>query len=179
MDGVHLTAAGEQQSLVDHLIAGSSDRPTSFNYPLPPAEILQLLIDSFFSNFNDQLPLLHRPSFDRALLAGEANSDASFRSLRESAVPSNYSTTDTDPLLSPVFIVLAVGARWVKSLRAQGGEWTPKALFTSSCSYTDMRVFSTDAPTVYDLQSAALVVVHLLGAEHSPCAWSAAGIGRE
>lgn len=83
VEGVQLTAHGEQQSLVDHLIAGSSDRPSTFNYPLPPAEILQLLVDSFFSHFNDQLPLFHRPSFNRALFAGLAHSDASFRSLRE------------------------------------------------------------------------------------------------
>ncbi|ORY56531.1 fungal-specific transcription factor domain-domain-containing protein [Leucosporidium creatinivorum] len=156
VDGVQITAAGEQQSLVDHLIAGSPDRPTTFNFPLPPAEILQLFVDLFFSHFNGQLPLLHRPSFERALFAGLADSDASFRTL--------------------LFTVLAIGARWLDDPQAQR-DWTPKALFISSCSLFNIRVFSSACPTLYDLQASALVVVHLLGAESSPCAWSAAGIG--
>lgn len=47
-------------------------------YHFPPPDLLMLLVDTFFTNLNCVTPLLHRPSFERALGEGLHLRDVSF-----------------------------------------------------------------------------------------------------
>ena len=83
-------------SLVDTILQNdSASRAQSF--PLPPADLSAKLILAYFAHVNELMPILHRPSFERALAAGMLETDASFRRL--------------------VLMVFALGARFHKDPR--------------------------------------------------------------
>jgi hypothetical protein len=71
-------------SLVEEMLENEHRQTTAF-FPFPPLDLSTKLIDAYFEHWNDsQCPLLHRPSFDRAVAAGMIDSNASFRSLGQS-----------------------------------------------------------------------------------------------
>lgn len=51
--------------------------------PLPPYDLIKAVLDHFFDEYNIFWPMLHRPSFERALQTGLQHRDPAFRSLRE------------------------------------------------------------------------------------------------
>ena len=83
-------------------------------HELPPPDLLRILIDAYFDSVNSDAPLLHRPSFERAVAAGMADSDSTFRCLRASSSP--VSRAPLLKLSCAVFIVLALGARFVDEI---------------------------------------------------------------
>lgn len=168
----------EQVSLVEHLIGRGQNRPSSASFALPPVELVQLLVDAYFTQFNSQMPMLHRPSFNRALFSGKADSDPGFRSLRESQGVYKGSDSSTNPSSSPVFVVLALGARWAQDPRIRG-DWSAKALYAASCCESPVGEHASERSTLFDLQASTLAVVHLLGAETSVQAWTTGGLASE
>ena len=61
-------------------------------YLYPPDDLLPVLVDYYFQNLNPYLPLLHRPSFERALTDRRHHTDVGFGSV--------------------VMLVCSIGARW-------------------------------------------------------------------
>lgn len=57
--------------------------PSSLSFALPPAELVQQLVNAYFTQVNEQQPILHWPSFERDLVGDTASKDATFRSLRQ------------------------------------------------------------------------------------------------
>lgn len=47
----------------------------------PPPDLETILMETYFEGQNAVLPMLHRPTYDRALEGGRFDNDASFRSL--------------------------------------------------------------------------------------------------
>lgn len=72
-------ATDTSPSLVENLLQ-NEQRMRSLEMRLPPPDLLDRLIESFFV-FNSTFALLHRPSFDRARAAGLLETDMSFRGL--------------------------------------------------------------------------------------------------
>lgn len=56
-------------------------RTRTLDTPLPPLDLMSMLLDAFFDHVNEVFGLVHRPSFERALAAGLLETDTSFRSL--------------------------------------------------------------------------------------------------
>ncbi|ORY48410.1 fungal-specific transcription factor domain-domain-containing protein [Leucosporidium creatinivorum] len=67
-------------SLVEDLIE-REHQAAGKHFAFPPMDLTRTLIDAYFARFNAHTPLLHRPSFERALGAGMADTNPSFRSL--------------------------------------------------------------------------------------------------
>ncbi|ORY46309.1 fungal-specific transcription factor domain-domain-containing protein [Leucosporidium creatinivorum] len=145
----------EQVSLVEHLIGRGEDHVSSASFALPPVELVQLLVDAYFAQLNEQMPVLHRPSFTRALFSGKADSDPAFRSL--------------------LFVVLALGTRWVEDPRIRG-DWSAEALYAASCCESPVGEHASAGSTLFDLQASTLAVIYLLGAATSVQAWSTGGL---
>ena len=61
-------------------------------YHYPPDDLLSVLVDNYFQHLNPYLPLLHRPSFERALADRRHHTDIGFGSV--------------------VMLVCSIGARW-------------------------------------------------------------------
>lgn len=67
-------------------------------YHYPPENLIPRLVDNYFSCLNPYLPLLHRPSFERALADRRHHNDIGFGSV--------------------VMLVCSLGARWTDDPRA-------------------------------------------------------------
>lgn len=50
-------------------------------HPLPPIDLVDSLVDLFFERFHSLSPILHRPSFERAIQTGEYKTDMAFKSV--------------------------------------------------------------------------------------------------
>jgi hypothetical protein len=63
------------------------------DFQFPPKDLLSSLIDNYFRCYNDYLPLLHRPTFDRAVANGQHLEDDSFGAIviLVSAIGSSHS----------------------------------------------------------------------------------------
>lgn len=98
---------------------------------------MQSLLDTFFIDVNIYFPVLHRPSFERAIAEGEHLRDESFGSV--------------------VLLVCALGSRFSYDPRVYvEGQHTPQAAgweWFNQVQQT-MKVINMDPPTVYDLQMA-------------------------
>ncbi|KAK4704332.1 hypothetical protein P7C70_g1875, partial [Phenoliferia sp. Uapishka_3] len=135
---------------------------TSFHFELPPVDLQRKLLDAYWSRFNNSTPLLHRPSFERALADGSLERDTSFRSL--------------------FFMVCAVAARFVEDERLdiQYAVSDPVASRQSK-GFEYFRASSGSASpalmsaTLYDIQSSVLAIAWLLGAATPISAWACVG----
>lgn len=64
------------------MLESELQRTTTSDLPFPPTDLTCRLINAFFEHWNDtQWPLLHRPSFDRAISAGMVDTNPSFKNL--------------------------------------------------------------------------------------------------
>lgn len=150
-------------------------------HPLPPADLFDALIDLFFDKFQLNNPVLHRPSFLRAIASGTHEQDQSFRSL--------------------VFAVLAVASRFSSDHRVYQdfGYLTPNDLADLSLQNAN-EANACNAPnssagwafgwvacraqtpltaksTLADLQASLLLCHHLMTASGEALTWSMLGNG--
>ncbi|KAM0754614.1 hypothetical protein T439DRAFT_321650 [Meredithblackwellia eburnea MCA 4105] len=151
-------------SLVDNILLEElTSRSKSF--PLPPPDLSKSLIDAYFEYINTLLPILHRPSFERALEAGLAEKDPSFRRL--------------------LFGVFALGCRFVDDSRipihellvnmdpASTGHVRGFAYFRSATGeYASHLV----APTLFDIQGSVLSVLWTMGGTTPIICWLRVGM---
>ncbi|KAJ6465598.1 fungal-specific transcription factor domain-containing protein [Mycena vitilis] len=134
----------------DH--ATSAVRQLSF----PPPDLMPSLISLYFSNFNSFFPLLHRPTFERAVAASTHLSDAGFA--------------------GTLLLACALGARHSGDPRVH----LPNLPFgTAGWKWYDQVQLTTLAgqPTLYDLQSYCLAVQFLDRASVPRASWTLAGFG--
>ncbi|SCZ99151.1 BZ3500_MvSof-1268-A1-R1_Chr3-1g05841 [Microbotryum saponariae] len=138
---------------------------------LPPPDLLRKLIDAYFTEFNDrQLPILHRPSFERALNANMHLSNKSFRGL--------------------VFMICALGSRWVEDRRidkiiantsdssgknaepciCKGLNWYRAAVGEDFSS-----VAAVIPATLFDVQASVLGIFYQMGSMTLVPVWSSIG----
>ncbi|SCV74090.1 BQ2448_6522 [Microbotryum intermedium] len=138
---------------------------------LPPPDLLRKLIDAYFIEFNDrQLPILHRPSFERALNANMHLSNKSFRGL--------------------VFMICALGSRWVEDRRvdkiiantsdSSGKNAAPcicKGLnwYRSAVGEEFSSVAAVIPATLFDIQASVLGIFFQMGAMTLVPVWSSIG----
>lgn len=103
-------------------------------YTFPTDDLLWKLVDLYFTHVNAQIPLLHRPSFVRAIRTGLHQRDRAYGAtvLVVCALASRYSD-DPRVFLEGADTELSAGWRWFRQVRS-------------------MRSPSLDPPTVYDLQ---------------------------
>ncbi|KAK4049503.1 protein phosphatase regulatory subunit Sds22 [Microbotryomycetes sp. JL221] len=142
-------------SYIDELLTATQYEQKTFSYPLPPADLVLSLVNLFFDTINKSWPVLHRPSFERLLLAGTAATDATFRSL--------------------LFVMLAISARMSTDPRLTG-VFASGALYCASC--LDVAPHVPRPPSLFYLQASMLGITYLLGSEQSTRAWVATGIAQ-
>lgn len=106
---------------------------TAVHYQYPPDELLTLLVDAYFDYVNPFFPILHRPSFSRALKDNRHRTDAGFGAV--------------------VMVVCAIASRWVDDPRcivegmsrhSAGWKWFDQVQIH--------RKSFTSPPRLYDLQ---------------------------
>lgn len=104
-----------------------------FQYHYPPDDLVPQLVDNFFVSINNFFPVLHRPSFERALADRRHHSDIGFGSV--------------------VMLVCAIGARHSDDMRCreQCGD-----IHSSGWKWFDQvqvhRKSFLSPPRLYDLQ---------------------------
>lgn len=74
------TAPDTSPSLVENLLAQEQRQRSAF-FKLPPPDLATKLLNAFWDDLNTFVPILHRPSFERAVSVGLLETDTSFRSL--------------------------------------------------------------------------------------------------
>ncbi|KAJ4477535.1 fungal-specific transcription factor domain-containing protein [Lentinula aciculospora] len=135
-----------------------SDNPnTSYNFPEP--DLLASLINSYFHNVNIILPLLHRPTFERATREKLHYRDDMFAAI--------------------VLLVCAVASRYVDDRRVlldKVDSW-----HSSGWKYFNqvqvVRKSLLAPPTLFDLQFYCLSVQFLQGSSAPHSCWTMVGIG--
>jgi hypothetical protein len=105
-----------------NLVAGPDTSVQSRGYEFPPMDLIPVLVDAYFDFVNVTAPLLHRPTFARALAQDSHHVDGGFGAL--------------------LLLVCAIGARYVDDVRvlidggptySAGWKWFNQAR-TVSCS---------------------------------------------
>ncbi|KAF9009374.1 fungal-specific transcription factor domain-containing protein [Cyathus striatus] len=130
-------------------------------YTFPPSDLMTELTNAYFENVNLFLPLLHRPTFERAIVDKLHLRDDSFAAvlLLVCAVASRYlDKIDERVLLDGVDSPHSAGWRW----------------------YVQVQVVKQnllEPPTLYDLQSYCLAVEFLHGCFAPHSCWVLVGIG--
>ncbi|KAF5346169.1 hypothetical protein D9758_009925 [Tetrapyrgos nigripes] len=142
------------------------------NYVYPPPDLLYSLVDLYFTHFNLYLPLLHRPTFDRAVAQGlhlcaeQDENGAMFGGL--------------------LLLVCALGSRYSNDERVLifespsktgGGKDRRSAGWKYFKQVHGMRKSMSAAPNLYDLQWCALAAQFLQGASAPQSGWALIGIG--
>ncbi|KAJ7702821.1 fungal-specific transcription factor domain-containing protein [Mycena rosella] len=126
-------------------------------YVFPEADLLPTLVDLYWANVNLYFPLLHRPTFERALADGLHFLDPSFGAV--------------------VLLVCAIGSRFSDDPRVCGPEDEP---LRCGWRYFDQLPHVIDhlfvPPTVYHLQYYCLAVFFLEFSTPTPC-WTLIGLG--
>ncbi|KAJ6571027.1 fungal-specific transcription factor domain-containing protein [Mycena vulgaris] len=127
-------------------------------YTFPDLDLLLSLIDLYFATTNLYYPLLHRPTFERAIADGLHTRDASFGAV--------------------VLLVCAIGSRFSYDPRVFGPEFADP--LRCGWQYFDQLPHVIDhlfvRPTVYHLQYYCLAVEFLALSMPTPC-WTLIGIG--
>lgn len=134
----------------------SEERIVQYHYP--PDDLMPALVDNYFRCMNPFTPVLHRPSFERALSDRRHHSDIGFGSV--------------------VMLVCAIGARWSDdprclldgaSAHSAGWKWFDQI-------QVHRRSFMSP-PRLYDLQIYALSSLFLQGSSSPQSSWTMVGIG--
>lgn len=126
-----LSAASDTSELLSRDVI--SRRPLSED--LPPADLLEKLVNAYFEEFNIYYPLLHRPTF-------------------EQAIRDEVHVRD-DGFCAVVLLVCANGSRWVEDDRLQRNRGHPPGLHWFERAGCVTSVF-LEKPQLHDLQ--ALIV---------------------
>ncbi|KAF7300072.1 Zn(2)-C6 fungal-type domain-containing protein [Mycena kentingensis (nom. inval.)] len=132
-------------------------------YTFPPLPLIVELVDLYFSNVNIYLPLLHRPTFERAVLDGSYIQDAGFGGtvLLVCAVASRWHpnpSTGAHPDAAPTAVPgLACGWAWFDQIQLFRNR-----LFTQA--------------TLYDLQQYCLAIQFVQGGAAPQVCWNLIGI---
>ncbi|KAL5525563.1 hypothetical protein ACEPAG_6899 [Sanghuangporus baumii] len=128
------------------------------HYHYPPDDLMPQLVDKYFVCTNNYFPVLHRPSFERALADRRHHSDIGFGSV--------------------VMLVCAIGARYSEDMRCrlEGGD-----IHSSGWKWFDQvqvhRKSFLSPPRLYDLQIFALSSIFLQGSFSPQSSWTMVGIG--
>ena len=109
--------------------------PVSFTFP--PNDLMAVLVDLFFLHTNSYYPILHRPSFERAIADNRHHTDLGFASV--------------------VLLVCALGARWCDDPRVfEETVDETEATLSDGWKYYDqvqtLRKTLRAPPRLYDLQ---------------------------
>ncbi|KAA1476284.1 hypothetical protein DENSPDRAFT_806964 [Dentipellis sp. KUC8613] len=129
------------------------------HYTFPEPDLLDALIKLFFKHINVLIPLLHRPTFDKAVAEGLHNRDENFAGvlLLVCACASRYSD-DKRVILEGTDSWHSAGWTWFSQI-----QMVRKALLS--------------APCLYDLQMYSLSVLYLQGCSAPQACWTMVGIG--
>ncbi|KAF8915577.1 fungal-specific transcription factor domain-containing protein [Mucidula mucida] len=131
-------------------------------YDFPPCDLMESLIDLYFTHINLFLPLLHRPTFVKSLAEGLHHVNKAFGAtvLLVCAVGSRFSDdprvslTDTDEVETHY----SSGWKWFVQVRR-------------------LEVSLLGQPSVYDLQKSALSVMYMQGCSAPHACWTTIGTG--
>ncbi|KAH9910329.1 fungal-specific transcription factor domain-containing protein [Epithele typhae] len=125
----------------------------------PPADLLATLVDLYFTNVNDYMPLLHRPTLEQGIREGMHLHDEGFGST-VLLVCANGSRFTDDPrvLLDGNEIPQSAGWKWFQQV-----QMVRKSLLAP--------------PRLYDLQIYALTAEFLQGTSAPQACWTIIGIG--
>ncbi|KAJ7253504.1 fungal-specific transcription factor domain-containing protein [Mycena rebaudengoi] len=133
----------------------SPDMPTAPAYNFPPPDLAPVLVDLYFAHTNLHLPLLHRPTFERALAGGLHHTN--------------------DAFAATFLLVCALGARWSTDARVvlpgeehQSAGWR----WFAQVPMRDLLV----PLALYDLQVYALSALFLQGTSAPISAWTLVGV---
>ncbi|KAJ2915983.1 hypothetical protein MD484_g4431, partial [Candolleomyces efflorescens] len=128
-------------------------------FEFPPPDLLNHLVQLYFDTTNIYIPLLHRPTFEKALKADHHLSNPDFGQvvLGVCAVAARYSN-DERVLLEGTTSLHSSGYKWFRQLR----------LF-QECFLR--------APSLGELQALCLAVVYMQGTSTSDKCWYLVGIG--
>ncbi|KAK4702738.1 hypothetical protein P7C70_g3481, partial [Phenoliferia sp. Uapishka_3] len=153
-------------SIVDVILQAESNR-RAVEFRLPPADLSAELILAYFQHVNTILPIVHRPSFERAIAAGMLETDPSFRRL--------------------VLMIFALGARFHKNSRIPVPESVKKmdasarehaAGFDFFMAATGDITSNLTTSTLFDIQNSVLGVVYCLGATTPLISWQRVGFAK-
>ncbi|RDB28769.1 Activator of stress genes 1 [Hypsizygus marmoreus] len=136
--------------------AQPDQKPT---YIFPEEDLMLSLIDLYFEHTNLYLPLLHRPTFDKAVAAGLHLRDDSFGATLL-LVCANGSRNSDDPR------ILADG---VDSYHSAGWKWFNQVHLLKNSLLSP--------PSLYDLQFYSLSVIFLQASSAPQSCWTMVGIG--
>ncbi|TFK88613.1 hypothetical protein K466DRAFT_488574 [Polyporus arcularius HHB13444] len=123
---------------------------------LPPADLLETLVNAYFEEFNIYYPLLHRPTF-------------------EQAIRDELHVRD-DGFCAVVLLVCANGSRWVEDNRLQRNRGHPPGLHWFERAGCVTSVF-LEKPQLHDLQALILTVAYLNGTDAPYGTCTVVGVG--
>ncbi|KAG5635679.1 hypothetical protein H0H81_010417 [Sphagnurus paluster] len=132
-------------------------------FTFPPPDLLASLVDLYFIHMNRYLPLLHRPTFERALAQGLHHTDRSFGStvLLLCAVAGRFSddprVMDDPPDGGP------------QNAHSSGWKWFAQVPLIKPATF--------NAPCLYELQFYALFGQFLQASSVPQACWTVVGIG--
>ncbi|KAM0754759.1 hypothetical protein T439DRAFT_321801 [Meredithblackwellia eburnea MCA 4105] len=150
-------------SLVDQLLLEEHSSKTKA-FPLPEADLSAKLISAYFSQINSLFPILHRPSFERAIQSNLIETDPTFKAL--------------------VFGVLALGSRFVDDPRIpihdlvvakdpdKAGHVKGFQFFQAASGEMASHLVP---PSLFDIQGSVLSLLWLMGAASPILAWQRVG----
>ncbi|KAH7108412.1 fungal-specific transcription factor domain-containing protein [Auriculariales sp. MPI-PUGE-AT-0066] len=129
-----------------------------FNATLPPTDLLITLIESYFSNCNIYILLLHKGLFLEQLMSGLHKVDRHFHAL--------------------VLLVCALGSRWVHDMRVRTD---PEISRSAGWAYFEaaepmLRVKLWNHGRLFDLQAKLLAVFFLWGSSTPSAGWITLGV---
>lgn len=135
------------------------DRGVAAHKEFPPEDLLPKLIAAFFERCNTYMPLLHRPTFEKAVADGLHLRDEGFGSLflLACAIGSRF-VEDPRVLLENTQSSHSAGWKWFRQV-----QWVRRSLLSP--------------PRLYDLQIAALTAIYLHGSTTPQASWTVIGVG--
>ena len=112
------------------------EEPIKTRYTFPPSDLLDSLINHYFSSVNTFLPVLHRPSFERSVALQLHHTDDDFGAI--------------------VLLVCALGARYSNDVRVKPDgidDWQSSGWgWYNQVEAYRRTYYNTGSPTLYDLQ---------------------------
>ncbi|KAJ7072125.1 fungal-specific transcription factor domain-containing protein [Mycena amicta] len=137
-------------------ISADDERP---QYVFPEHNLMKSLIELYFANVHPCLPLMHRPTFERAIAQDLHLNDSRFGGL--------------------VLAVLAVASRYSDDPRV----FVPEAKTTLSAGWNFFKQVQIirkslfDEPSIYEVQLYCLITLYTLGTSSPQASWLYLGLG--
>ncbi|KIY63793.1 hypothetical protein CYLTODRAFT_425777 [Cylindrobasidium torrendii FP15055 ss-10] len=136
------------------------EHKVTVNYAFPPPDLLPVLVDLYFVNSNNYLPLLHRPTFERAIKENVHLTDQGFA--------------------ATLLLVCGIGSRYSDDLRVR----LDSALddpYSAGWKYfvqiPPMEVGPSTIPSLYELQKCVLMVFFMMSSSSPRGCWTLVGTG--